>query len=151
MRDITHLVVGVLSIGLGGTVYALFREDTLLMFSWFEQLGLSNLLTEMREIRRSLPFTFPEYFYFSMPNALWSFGGLLVISSVWGSCSTERIVWQCGFAVLALSFEVGQLVHILPGTFDFVDLSQICVSIGLALQISRIYEGEKEHVVHKTG
>ena len=47
------VTIGIVALSVGGIIYILYRTDSLLMFSWFQKLGMSeyNKHNEEREER----------------------------------------------------------------------------------------------------
>ncbi|OPY65614.1 MAG: hypothetical protein A4E62_02654 [Syntrophorhabdus sp. PtaU1.Bin002] len=130
---------GVFSIFLGGAIYLLWREKSLLMFSWFSIIGLGGSIDLLRSL--ALPFysSMPSWFYYSLPNALWLFGGLHIFLGFWKSNVTAAVLWCSILVLVAIGSEIGQALHIVPGTFDWVDLLLMIPSVvfasGLLLRI----------------
>jgi len=107
----------------GGLVYVLFRQDTLKMFSWFDNISLSVVISEIRLL--TLPFSdhLPNWFLYSLPDGLWLFSYLSVLLVVWDNAiSKYNIHWLLLVPLFAIFSEFGQLFEIVPGTFDIFDL-----------------------------
>lgn len=107
---------------LGGVTYILHRPDSLLMFRWFEAIGLDPTIEALRDapIAKWAP---PGWWTASAPAALWLASGLLALFAIWGPHAMRR-GWPWFAIVLAAGFggELGQLVDLVPGTFDPNDL-----------------------------
>ena len=119
-----QIIIGhVFTLLLGGLIYILFRQDTLKMFSWFDNINLSTAISELRLF--TVPFSghFPNWFLYSLPDGLWLFSYLSVLLAVWDNViSKHNIHWLLLVPMVAIFSEIGQLFEIVPGTFDIFDL-----------------------------
>ena len=86
----------VLTLIIGGLIYILFRTDSLVMFKWFAALSLDKPIEYLRDSTLTVKNHLPDWFLFSLPDGLWIFS--------------------------YITFELGQLFNIVPGTFDAIDL-----------------------------
>ena len=108
---------------LGGFIYILFRQDSLKMFSWFESVNLSNSISELRLFTLPLSFHLPDWFLYSLPDGLWLFSYISLLLLIWGNViSKQNIHWVLLVPLIAIFSEIGQLIKLVPGTFDIVDL-----------------------------
>jgi hypothetical protein len=128
-------ILGIASIIFGGIIYIVWRKQTLLMFNWFDLIGLSSIVDSIRNITKAMFVIPPEWFRFSLPNALWLFGGILLFSSIWGKWSFERLSWIVVFLSIAIGSEFMQLVGYIPGIYDNCDMFFMIVFALLALLI----------------
>lgn len=122
-----HVIASITGILIGGSIYILWRADTLLMFSWFQTLGMRNVVNVWRNW--AAPYSvFPRWVYFSLPQGLWLFSGLLAIHCIWrdSQCS-EELTWCSLLLAIAGGLELGQLAGIVPGRFDPADLVTLLV------------------------
>jgi hypothetical protein len=119
-----QIIIGhVFTLLLGGLIYILFRQDTLKMFSWFDNINLSTAISELRLF--TVPFSghFPNWFLYSLPDGLWLFSYVSVLLVVWDNAiSKHNIHWLLLVPIVAIFSEIGQLFEIVPGTFDIFDL-----------------------------
>ena len=107
----------------GGFIYILFRQDSLKMFSWFESVNLSNSISELRLFTLPLSFHLPDWFLYSLPDGLWLFSYISLLLLIWGNViSKQNIHWVLLVPLIAIFSEIGQLIKLVPGTFDIVDL-----------------------------
>lgn len=130
-----NTVIGIVSIILGGIIYVLWREQTLLMFKWFDSLGLTPAIILIRSLAVAYLSILPNWLCYSLPNALWFFGGVLLFSSIWKNFFAERILWISIFVVIGIGCEIGQLAGVLPGTYDNTDIVLMLMFIPLAILI----------------
>lgn len=120
-----------LPLSLGSSLYALCRPTTLL----YERIFYLFIGTSWVPLKRQLNYScrgifFDDFSYklivYSLPNALWhiSFCYLLGfgIKSIWG---VSGIAWKYRlvlFFVAALVPDLLQLLELIPGTFDVLDI-----------------------------
>lgn len=118
------LGLSVTALLMGGLIYVFWRKDTLMMFIWFDRIGLTDIVCLLRDRAGRLSMCLPNWILFSLPNALWLFGGLLVFDFIWGNkSSVSKLFWFSAFWFIAVSAEVGQALRIIPGRFDWQDIT----------------------------
>ncbi len=119
-----QIIIGhVFTLLLGGLIYVLFRQDTLKMFSWFDDINVSAAISELRLHTVPLSGHFPNWFLYSLPDGLWLFSYLSVLLVVWDNViSKHNIHWLLLVPMVAIFSEIGQLFEIVSGTFDIFDL-----------------------------
>ena len=120
----TQIILGHLfTLLLGGLIYIAFRQDTLKMFSWFDSINLSAVISKLRLFTLPLSDYLPNWFLYSLPDGLWLFSYLSVLLVVWDNViSKHNIHWLLLVSVVAIFSEIGQFFKIVPGTFDIFDL-----------------------------
>lgn len=111
---------------IGGLIYVLYRADNLLMFRWFDVIGLRQEITTCRQfIGHSY---LPAWIIFSLPDALWVFSFSNFMLIIWrDKISTHSIFWVCIAPIFALISEIGQSLHFVHGTFDPMDFTLILI------------------------
>tara|TARA_B110000091_G_scaffold198350_1_gene227268 strand:+ start:237 stop:680 length:444 start_codon:yes stop_codon:yes gene_type:complete len=121
----SQIIIGhFLTLLLGGLVYISFRQDTLKMFSWFDRVNLSGVISELRLSTLPLTDHLPNWFLYSLPDGLWLFSYLSVLLVVWdNTISKQNIHWLLLVPAVAVFSEIGQLFGVVPGTFDIFDLT----------------------------
>ncbi len=121
----SQIIIGhFLTLLLGGLVYISFRQDTLKMFSWFDRVNLSGVISELRLSTLPLTDHLPNWFLYSLPDGLWLFSYLSVLLVVWdNTISKQNIHWLLLVPAVAVFSEIGQFFGIAPGTFDIFDLT----------------------------
>jgi len=123
----------------GGFIYLTYRVDTLLMFGWFERLGMADIIQALRYWGEQYPLTPPKWVVYSLPNALWLCSGLLILGSIWGDRpSTEMRLWLSGFLAIAIGGEIGQATGAIPGSFDWHDILLMGLASVCAVLILRV-------------
>jgi hypothetical protein len=134
----------------GSAVYVLFRPTTLLMFHWADALNLTHSVQKIRDSASGLELIFPAWFVLSLPFALWVLAYLFLIDSVWAdSKSPARFVWFWCVPLLAIIAELAQAERIIPGCFDWADLTAIMFAIILGVFATSIHHPKKEKEIHE--
>ena len=127
----------ILPLFLGGMIYILFRSTSLLMFSWFEILGVNSYITLFRE-HINLPAKF-SWIIFSLPDALWVFSFTCMMAIVWQNrLSFQSLLWIFLAPAIGILSELCQALSIVPGTFDYSDLALIIMASFLAIYCTLI-------------
>jgi hypothetical protein len=122
----------------GGAIYLLFREKCLLMFEWVRYLGLYPLLSDYRSIFGHYEGFLPDWVIYSLPYGLWCCSLSAFLSTLWCKSNIFSQVIVLGFIMsVTIAPEVGQLLGIVSGTFDTMDLA-ICFA-GTSIGIFSIY------------
>lgn len=128
---------------LGGMIYLLWRSHSLLMFAWFHSLGLSAPLDACRAVAAPTAALFPATVLYSLPDALWVFSFSSFLGFVWIHQSRRTaILWMLLPPTLAIGGEIGQALHIVPGTFDTEDLI-FCGIAAIVAQLVVIKKAQK--------
>lgn len=112
----------------GGAIYILYRQDSLLMFKCFEELGIAETIQYLRT-------TGTEHSLFdwvknSLPDGLWLFSYMFLIDTIWNGdkpFSYYFFLWLLPF--IAISSEVLQIFGIVPGVYDTIDM--LCYSVAI--------------------
>jgi len=61
------------------------------------------------------------FLLFNLPDGLWLYAFLSVINQIWGE-SKKGLFWLITVFILTISSEFLQRLHIIPGTFDWLDI-----------------------------
>lgn len=124
----------------GGCIYVLWRSESLVMFRWFDTVGLLPVIEAARSLAACFRPRLPGWFLYSVPDAAWASSGVLLFAAIWsGSCHPARHFWVLLAPSLALAGEFAQFLRLLPGTFDMTDvttcalLSATCVVLATPL------------------
>ncbi len=109
----------ILPILIGGLIYVGYRTDTLIMFDWFDSLGLGAVIQEFRIYINGLNVRPPNWFIYSLPDGLWVYAFTSAILLIWNG----RLSWWIIIPLITGVFvEIAQAFHLFKGTFDYVDL-----------------------------
>ena len=132
-----QIIIGCLfTLLFGGLIYVLFRQDSLKMFSWFESINLSNAISELRLFTLPLSIHLPDWFLYSLPDGLWLFSYISFLLVVWSNViSKYNIHWVLLVPLIAVFSEIGQLIKVIPGTFDIIDLGFYLLGTALPILI----------------
>lgn len=122
---------------IGGLIYVGFRDKSLLMFRWFEQLGISGEVNAFRNLVNS------EGIYGwvknSLPDGLWVFAYMFLVDAIWnGSKSISSYIFIFSLPGFALLSEFLQYFGLFPGVFDWIDVASYSFAIILYIIIKLI-------------
>ena len=107
---------------IGGFIYILFRKENLLMFNWFNLLGVENLINFFRN-KVLFNKLIPNWVKFSLPDGIWLYSLTSLMIIIWErDSSISKYFWFLIIPILGLSAEFGQSINIVPGTYDKNDL-----------------------------
>jgi hypothetical protein len=126
----SNTTAAILLLAIGGLIYALWRSPSLLMFHWFDAGGIAPIIDRSRGYVHSIHVA--TWIRYSLPDALWACSGVFLFSAIWAeSASPVRYIWISIAPLLAIGGELAQFMHLIPGTFDVVDLL-VCVFLSAA-------------------
>jgi hypothetical protein len=129
MREIIATIHILLPLIIGGMIYICFRSTDLLMFSWFDMIGLAENIPQLRERTFYLRGGIPDWVLYSLPDGAWVWSITSFYTFLWHRCSSfESTFWITLGLCLGLGGELGQGLGLVPGTFDIVDLLLIVLS-----------------------
>ncbi len=114
-------IAGTICLMAGMAIYVLFRTNKLLGFSVAESMGLAPVINRLRCATAHLQ---PPYFVkFCLPDMLWTTAYMLFIDHVFEKhCLKQRWLWASIIPLVGILSELLQIPHIVPGTFDALDL-----------------------------
>ena len=129
---IIKITLSLLMLCIGGLIYIVFRDESLLMFDWFENIGISQHIKLFRGIFGT------EWMYswvkYSLPDGLWLIAYMLIIDAIWnGSNSISFYIFIYALPFFALLSEMLQYFGLFSGVFDWIDV--ICYSLAILLYI----------------
>ncbi len=134
--QISSLSISVLMLIVGGMIYLLFRDDSLLMFEWVRFIGMDNSLNYARENTSQLFIS--DWGKYSLPDGLWCASYILLMTTIWSNKRfLFRLIWTISLPCVAVITELLQLFGILIGTYDSCDL--ICYIIPMLIYIGYEY------------
>lgn len=113
---------------LGGLIYIIFRDKSLLMFNWFDAIGIGNEIDGLRRLFQG------EGIYgwvkYSLPDGLWAFSYMFLVDAIWnGSKLISSYIFIYSLPFFALLSEFFQYFGLLPGVFDWVDVASYLFAI----------------------
>lgn len=109
---------------LGAALYIGGRPTTLRLFDWADAVGLGEAVASLRAVLSPAVGALPDVVVWSVPFGLWVFAATLLLRGT---------SWVAAPLVLAIGAELGQLVGIVPGVFDAVDLFVVIAFGAVAL------------------
>ena len=130
-------ILSLLILCTGGLIYIGFRNKSLLMFDWFNYLGL----TQQIDIFRSKLNSEGVYGWVinSLPDGLWLFAYMFLVDAIWnGSKSISSFFFIYYLPFLALLSEFLQYIGLVPGVFDWLDVASYLLAILLFMIIKLI-------------
>jgi len=125
----------ILPLFLGGLLYLLFRSTDLRMFDWVTIVGLEQTVQAMRGIASPYRSNIPDWVIYSLPNALWLYAFMIAIKLVWKDQVRMRWLWYSIPIFTGFVVEFLQAWHLIPGTFDPMDLALAAMAIGLSTRL----------------
>lgn len=130
----TKVFISLVILLLGGLVYVIYRDKSLLMFNWFDSIGISNEIDWLRRLFQG------EGIYgwvkYSLPDGLWLFSYMFIVDAIWDSDKNAMsILFLWGLPVVAVSSECLQYFGLLPGVFDWIDMVSYLSAITVFLII----------------
>lgn len=123
MKRVTTATTASFALFLGGIIYVLWRDESLIMFRWFDALGVGVQVHSIRIYAERYANILPQWVIFSLPQALWLFSGILLLMSIWGNDKHKGMqLWLIILSTMAFGIEYLQYLHWIPGTFDELDV-----------------------------
>lgn len=123
------IIIGTLPVIVGGLIYLTYRTGTLIMFGWFKKIGLKDTIEFLRSNQLLQSLIIPNWVKFSLPDALWLFSFTYVTLFIWdNTMNKQSIFWIFLAPFIGIFSEAGQLIGIIPGTFDKIDLILLLIA-----------------------
>lgn len=131
-----RITMGLFMFFLGGMVYVLFRPMSLIMFSWFTQLGLETIVDKLRQYVIGL--YVPDFVLYSLPDGLYVASYIVIMDTIWrNSSQLNRLTFVSVLPLFCIFSEIAQWIGFVRGTFDVMDL--LCYSLPLIFYLSSAY------------
>ena len=129
-----------LPIAFGAFIYLSWRSTRLKAFGWFEAWGLKDWIVHLRAALHGWDDTLPDWFLYSLPDGLWCYAATAFFSRKWAD---QDNAWAWAWTLLAPALgcggEIGQIVGIVPGTFDWWDFNLSAIGAVLAIGFGRYW------------
>lgn len=132
--QIAQLVLSFISLVLGGLIYVLYRQKSIIFLSFIEN-HTENKLTDIRS-NIYLP-KLADWIIYSLPDGLWLFSYMLFVDCLWQK-SKSRLFWIFILPIVAILWEFGQKAGICQGTFDINDTLSYLIAIIIFLLTSKL-------------
>lgn len=139
------LIIAFLAMFIGGIIYLLWRPDNLLMFEWIEFWNLADFIYSLRSITQN--YDLPYYVKFSLPHALWYLSGILIFAVIWNKQRPMQYFWFLLMTLMCFGGEFGQLLNIVPGNFNLIDILWSVIAGIIALIINHKLEMNNEQQI----
>lgn len=111
---------------IGGLIYILFRNESLIMFNWFDYLGLLEQIKELRATLNPMKSILPNWIYYSLADGLWTYAFVSAYLIYY-----KVDYWLLLPFLLSIGVEILQYFQLFQGTFDVIDL--LCCIVGYTL------------------
>lgn len=122
----------------GSLIYILFRTSTLRMFVWFDKLGILTTINNVRNITINYSHNLSNLILYALPDGLWLFSYVSLILFLWkNEIKNENLFWILIIPFISVVSELLQLIKLVPGTFDLLDLLMYFLGAGLPFIIYR--------------
>ena len=129
---ICQSILSLFLLGVGGSIYLLFRPKTLLMFKWVESLGLNEYIDRLRDMVSGI--TLNHITLYSLPDGLWLASYIIVVNTIVSKDNKVNLLfWSFLLPAIAVTFEILQILGVIPGVFDVFDL--ICYILPLLIYL----------------
>lgn len=126
----------------GTAIYVLYRPLNLYLFKLFE---LTNTLTTIEQLRSSfVDINIPDWVIYNLPDGLWLLSYMLIIDMIWNSEEILKTVFLWIVPVMIACHEFLQLLGVVRGTWDVLDLLSYFLAICMYLLIKNIIYVKKE-------
>ena len=128
------LLNGLFPFALGLAIYTLWRSTKLLMFRTYHQVGLYGAILGLRAHVAGFRHFIPVPILYSAPDALWVYAATALLGYLWLNHPSRsmRWFWTLLPASIAVGSEFGQLIKLVPGTFDWMDVASYVIACALA-------------------
>lgn len=113
----------------GGTIYLLFRPTRIYMFNWIKDAGMMDTIGMIRHHS----FSIPSWIEYTLPDGLWMLSYCLIIGYIWNFKLSRCWMMLTLLLVFAIIYEIGQYIHIIPGTYDNTDIAAYLLAFSLGI------------------
>ena len=136
-QRVFKIILSFIILIIGGLIYVGCREKSLLMFDWFQQLGINNEIDTFRGFVNSDGIY--GWVKNSLPDGLWLFAYMFLVDAIWnGSKSISSYIFIYSLPFFALLSEFLQYFGLVPGVFDWIDVVSYLFAIVLFIFIKII-------------
>lgn len=110
-----------LILGLG--IYIFFRSGQVHFNKWLLNQNLGFDLHWIRSFTLQICEFLPDWFLFSLPDALWMLSLSTLIHDIWkNEPKVNLLFWSMITPIIAVTWEIAQGLKFISGTFDWVDI-----------------------------
>lgn len=138
---LNKIAIPVILLIIGGMIYLTYRVDTLKMFSWVDIIGANDYINLLRSNHFLNEYQLPKWIIYSLPDALWVYSFSYLMLLIWNfKITISNAFWLSIGPFIGVFSELGQLINIVPGTYDPIDLFFIITAIIIAFLPKLIYK-----------
>jgi len=120
MGKAVEISTAIFLFSLGGFIYIAFRSTSLRMFSWFDNIGLHDIIMDIRSTSNDIQI--PDIIKYCIPDGLWTLSYILLMDAIWTPQVKKQFLF-CGIIPIVGGIsEVLQYFNVVRGTFDVIDL-----------------------------
>lgn len=118
-----HVILFIaLPILIGGLIYIFTRPDSLLMFDWFNKIGIGENIAKLR-YETDLNKFLNNWIIYNSPAWIWTFSLTVLLGVIWNyRINGESIIVLLIPLLLGVLSEISQKIGVINGTYDFVDM-----------------------------
>lgn len=131
MSRAVEITTALSSFVLGGCIYIAFRSPSLRMFDWFNNLGLHEIITAIRNFSSDIQV--PEIIKYCIPDGLWTLSYILFMDAIWFPDTKRQIIFCSIIPFIGAFSEILQYFNLIEGTFDVIDL--LCYTIPFVIYL----------------
>jgi len=118
---------------IGFLIYLIFRDENLIIYRWFESIGVLNVLLpnnfDLSEL--TIAVYIPSWAKYSLSDGIWMYAFTSTIFLIW--IHKINLYWVLLPLILGIGYEISQYFDYIPGTFDYTDLIFLVLFYFLAL------------------
>ena len=114
-----YLIAAGLSFLTGTAIYILYRNANLLIWKFFLREDFWDRFAINVDLKEGI--LLPLFVYHGS-DGLWLLSGILLIRAIWLVQEKIALLYITAFCLVAVFFEICQLLKIVPGTFDILDI-----------------------------
>ncbi len=129
-KYILCFLISILLLVAGGIIYLYFRQHTLYMFSWLNFFHLESYFQQLSFNTNSKIISFCIY---SLPEGLYATSAIIIIGLLWKDSKIHFFSYSLIFIIGHVVFEFLQLFSIINGTFDFLDILVLMISLSIGI------------------
>lgn len=120
-NSVYKIIFGLLFLFCGCSIYLLFRSETLNIYQWCSEVGMSGHVDLLRCV--VLGWAVPDFVKYSIPDGLYCAAYILMIDAIWGKQKgLSKYLIVSIIPIAAIVYEILQYFGIKNGTFDVCDL-----------------------------
>lgn len=122
-QSIKIILLPLIILFLGSLIYVLFRSADIFFIEWLLKQNNCRAILEIRSISLRFSGSFPNWFLYSLPDALWLLSFAILMLNIWKNESyISTFIWAILVPLLAIIWEFAQFFNLLIGTFDWMDV-----------------------------